>query len=125
VSKDDWQTSLEGVRNESTSGEIEIVTFGNAKFMQLNIIMQSNETVTALGSSATGLTDLRTFMQYLITLAPVEINYDKTSPSTFDKIRLESTTDSTKGLGYKLKELYDKGLPNVFETGVMKFRVFD
>jgi hypothetical protein len=126
VSKNDWQEAAYGVRNESSSGEIEVVRFGYKKRIQLNIVFQNDNAISSPTiESGSGLTALRSFMQYAIRLMPVEINYDRSTPAVFDKIRLESTASAQDGLGYKLKELYDVGLPDVFETEVMIWRVFE
>lgn len=125
ISKDDWQEAAYGVRNESANGTIEVVRFGNIQRVQFNIVFQNDNVLNSPTiESGTGLTNLRAFMQYAIKLYPIEINYDRDTPATFDKIRLESTSSAKDGLGYKLKELYDVGLPNVFETEPMIWRVF-
>jgi hypothetical protein len=125
VGKDDWQEVSDGVKNQSSSGAIEIVKFGLIQYVGFKIIYQSNVNLNSpvITANASGLTQLRTFMQYITTIAPIEINYDKATPATYDQIRLETTSENKSGLGYKLKELYDIGLCNVFETGDLKWRV--
>jgi hypothetical protein len=38
---------------------------------------------------------------------------------------LESSPDYSDGTGYKLKELFDKNLPDIYETGILKLRIVE
>lgn len=114
--------------NKSASGAVEALSFGNEKFIDMNIKFANNY---AHGSNApirqnlTGVTNLVTFMKWLVTKAPVEFMRDESAPETFETLTLESTPDDKNGMKFKLKELYDRGLPGYFETGVLKFRVME
>jgi len=45
--------------------------------------------------------------------------------STFEKVILESTGESKDGVGFKIKEMYDQGLPGYYESGTLVFRVVE
>lgn len=126
ISSDDWQQSVDAVVNKSASGQIEVVRFGVESFVQFKIRYATNIAQPSAGpitNSSTGLTDLRTFMQYIITKAPIEYMADKDTPTTWQDLILESNPDSQTGTGYKHKELYDRGMPGYFETPILKMRV--
>lgn len=128
VSSDDEQRSVEATVIRSASGRVEVVTFGTERFVtgrmrwNTNLLQPSNGPIT---SSVTGLSDLRTFMQYITTKAKVEYMPDKDTPSTYETVILESNEENPNGSGYKLRERYDIGLPGYFDTSILKFRVIE
>ena len=95
-------------------------------FIQMNFKFVTNITQPSgsiIRNDASGVSKLITFLDYLITKAPIEFMPDENTVNTFQKVILESMADNEKGVGYRLRELYDRGLPGYFETGIMKFRV--
>lgn len=125
VDKNSYQMAVESAVLTAADGTVEVVKFGQASFYEMNIKYATDLTTDgAIIDSGTGYTDLVAFMKFIITKSPVEFMPDRNFPATFDKVMLEKTPDSDKGVGYKLKELYDKGMPGYYETGVLKFRVF-
>lgn len=128
VGPEDFQEAISGVVNQSASGDVEVVTFGELRFIEANFKYVTDIDHGAsdiIRSDASGVSKLRTFMQYLVTKAPLEFMPDEDTPGTFYSVLLESTPDDQKGLKYKLKEQYGQGLPGYFETGVLKFRVLE
>jgi len=127
VSSDDLRSSVEASINESASGELEIVTFGTRKKVEFNFKLITNILMDGLivKNNSTALGQTRLLMQYLITKSPFEMMYDEEDRNTFETLLLDSTTEDSKGTSYRLKEMYDRGLPNIFETGLMKFRVIE
>ncbi len=128
VGPEDFQDAIFGTVNQSASGAIEVVTFGQLRFIEMNLRFATDidhGASTVIRTNATGVDDLRALMQFLTSKAPLEFMPDEDDPGTFFSILLESTTDDQKGLKYKLKEQYDKGLPDYFDTGVLKFRVIE
>lgn len=127
ISSDDWQRNVDATVRKSANGTIEVVRFGIEKFVQLNIKYATDKAgdESLILSNATGVADLRTFMQYLITKKPIEFMPDRDSPATFETLILESTQQDSNGLQYRLREMYDRGLPGYFETGPLKFRVVE
>lgn len=128
IDPEDWQQAADASINKTASGRVEIIKFGTEKFFQFNINFATDIEQPCNGpilNNPTGLDDLRSFMQYAVTRSPLEFIPDKDLPNTFYKIILESTPDSQTGVGYKLKELYDKNLPGYFDTGVLKWRLIE
>ncbi len=128
VSPDDYQDSLFGTVNQAASGAIQVVSFGTLRFIEMDLKYVNNYDHGAsdvIRNNPTGIAELRSLMQFLVLKAPVEFMPDEDAPNTYYSVILESTPDDTKGLKYKLKELYGKGLPGYFETGTLKFRVVE
>jgi hypothetical protein len=112
--------------NESTAGEVEVVKFGNRRFMKCNIVWATDKSPTGnakIKVQASAIANLRTFMEYLCTKAPVEFMPNIAAPGTFYSLRLESTRYNKAGTGYELKEYLSKKAPGYFETELLTFRV--
>lgn len=128
VDFEDQQSAIDGVVKKATNGTVEAVKFGNQKIMDANFlfitdIAQSNDCV--LKSDSSGVDNARSFLEYATTKADLEFVPDIENPDTFFKCLLESTVESSTGTGFKLKEMYAKGLPGYFETGILKFRLIE
>jgi hypothetical protein len=119
------QKAIDGVVRKTQSGKVEAVRFGVEKIAEMNftfitnIIQPDDGPIT---SSATGYDDALAFMEYAVTKADLEFIPDENDPYTFTKCILESTPEDQNGLSFMMRELYDKGIPSYFETGVLKFR---
>lgn len=114
--------------NKAASGKVQVQKFGTEKFMQASIRFSTNIPQPSGGpilTNPSGVEDLQAFMQHLITKAPVEFMPDASVPGTFETFILESSDEGQDGIGYKLKELYDKGIPGYFDTGILKFRLIE
>ena len=122
----DWQEAVDATVNETATGEVNVTQFGIRKFIQMNIKFATNLNLgprSIVRRNPTGKEDLTRFMQYITSKAPVEFIHDENSPSTYETIVLESTPENQKGVGFKLKELYDQNFPDCYQTGLLKFRV--
>lgn len=111
--------------NESASGAIEVVSYGRVKYMECNITLQTNISQgngSVLKNDPAGETNLRNFLNYATTKAPLEFIPDIDTPGEFTDCLLEKTPESSKGVDYKVKELYSKGFAEYFESGIITFR---
>lgn len=123
VSLDDYQEFSQANINESASGKVEIFSIGTRKFLEFNIGPVTDNAVKGLFTSDSGaVAKLRSFMQFLVTKSDIEFMPDQNDRDTFNTIILESSPTSSSGTGYKLRELYGRGLVGFFETGKLKFR---
>jgi len=125
---EDNQSAVDGVVKKSANGTVEVAKFGNQKIMEINFmfitnIHQSNSCI--LKTDPAGYENARAFMEYACTKADLEFIPDAANPSVFKKVILEATEKDSNGLGFKLKEMYAKGLPGYYETGVLKFRLLE
>lgn len=127
VSKSDYQEAVDATVNESASGRIEVVKFGTREFYEFNIMFATDiaQTSGVITNDSAGVSNLRRFMQYLVKKAPFEFMPDKSSFNTYDTLILENTEENSKGVGYRLKEMYDRNLPGYYQTGRLKFRVVE
>lgn len=128
VSPEDLQKAISPSVNKSASGEVEVVRFGVEKFYEFNIMFITNIDQGNLGPVRTNLTgeqDARLFLRFAITKRKMELMEDEDNVNTFSVVLLESTEEESKGTGYRLKEMYDKGVPGYFETGKLVFRLVE
>ncbi len=127
IPPENFKRSVQATVNESASGLVEIVRFGNVRFLQLNIMYITDLEMDGkvIRHNPSGVDNANAFMDYITGVAPIEFMPDVSDRATFNTIQLESTPQSKDGIDYTLKELYDKGLPNIFETGKLVFRVID
>lgn len=108
--------------NESASGLVEVVSFGQNNYMECNITYITN--IIGQGvikNNANGVSDLRKFMLYAIQKKPLEFIPDIDGVS-FNSCLLESTQANRNGTGFQLYELYGRGLANYYETKKIRFR---
>lgn len=128
VGPDDSKKAIYGTVNQSASGVVEVVTFGSLSFIEMNLMYVTDidhGSSTVIRSDSSGVDKLRALMAHLTSKAPLEFMEDEDDANTFYSVMLESTPEDGKGLDSKLKEQYGKGLPNYFETGLLKFRVLE
>ena len=120
-----WTGAALATVNKAASGRVEVIKFGNESFMQANITYitdtpQNDENI--IKSNVNGVDDVLAFLNYGITKGPMEFIPDISDPSDFYNVIFETTSDSKDGVSFRLNEMYDKGLPGFYETGVIKFR---
>lgn len=123
VSFDDTEESVQSKVNESSSGELEVVSYGIRNFMECNIKYATD--ILGQGfieNNATGVQDLRLFMQYITKKRPIEFIQDKANFNDYVACVLESTARKSDGTGFQLRELYAEKLANYYESGKLVFR---
>lgn len=126
VPKEASKQAIDATINQSSDGAIvQVVKFGIAQYIEANLMYATSRGMAGsiIRDNDTGYEDLVDFMDFLITKAPVEFMEDEGDADNFVKVILDKTPDSDKGVGYRLKEMYDKNLPDFWQTGVLKFRV--
>lgn len=126
VAPGDQEGVAYGTVNKSASGQIEMVSYGSEQIVEFNLTFVNdydNGVTQIVRTNLNGVSDLRELMRFLTGKKPFEFMPDENNPNNFYRLILESTPDDSKGLKFKLKELYSKNLPGYFETGVLKCRV--
>lgn len=109
----------------SSAGEVEVVRFGDQRFLQCNIRFATDIPQPGAGpieNNPSGVADLRQFMEFITEKRKIEYMADRSNPETFEKLRLEATPEGDSGTSFRLKELYNQGAPGYFDTGVLRFR---
>jgi hypothetical protein len=126
VSSAHFQKARNATVLQSASGDAtEIFKYGDDAFFKFNFKWITDTQMadyTPIRWRPTGVADLVTFMDYLITKAPIEFMPDEDDTATYYKLVLESTPEEKTGVGFQLKEYFDKGLPGFFETGILTLR---
>lgn len=126
VGLDDFQEFAEAKVNESASGVVEVFSIGQRKFLEFSIGPITDKPMRNGGlfiQNTNAVSELRNFLEYLITKGPIEFMENRDSNrDSFRTLILESTPTSSTGTGFKLRELYSRGLLGFFETGRLKFR---
>lgn len=118
--------AIDGVINKSASGKIEVIKFGNERFMEAEFTFITNliqSTGSIVRTNETGVENFIQLMEWLTEKAPVEFMIDESKPLEFQTYILESTPTDSKGLDYDLIELYDRGLADYFRIGILKFKL--
>lgn len=123
IASENWREKNDAVVNESASGIVQVVYFGDVSYIQGNIRLSTDITSTQsqIETQANGVANLRAFMNYAISKAKFEFMPDRSTPTTYYKCILESTEKSKNGVAYQLKEL--KNASGYFETGKLVMRV--
>lgn len=127
VPTDNFQKMVYPAVNKSANGMIEVIRFGTEKFLQVNIKFITNKVSdgSVIKYNPDGVSDAQDFLQFIMQKKSIEFMADVSNRNIFQTLILESTPDVTGGTGYKLKEMYDRGLPNYFETGPLQFRLVE
>ena len=126
IASEDFEESVSEAINESASGKLEVVTFGDRNFIQMNFKFLTDKLHadgSVIRNRFTGIADFRTLIKFMRTKQPFEFMPDEDTVATFQKVLLETTPSSSKGTGFKLRELFDRGLPGYFDSGILKLRV--
>ncbi len=118
--------AIDGTVNKSASGAIEVIKFGNERFMEGEFLFITNitqESISIIRTNNQGREDFIHFIEWCTEKAPIEFIKNENDPSTFQTFVLESTPTDQKGLDYDLIEMYDRGLAQYYRSGVLKFRL--
>jgi hypothetical protein len=110
--------------NESTSGALEIVTFGKRRFFEFELKYITNRPQPLGGpikNNSEGVESARAFMSFAIEKRPLEIMIDEDNKSVFETILLESTPSSGVGTSFRLVESFSDR-PDYFESGLLRWR---
>lgn len=109
---------------QSSDGTVEVVTFGDVSFMECDILFSSDLTgadTFPVEANASGVSDLRSFLDAITLKNPMEFIPDRDTPATFTKCILESTAESKQGTDYKVKEMAPSFM-GYFTSGKLVFR---
>ena len=121
-----FQKAISSTVSKTTSGDVEVVKFGIEKFYEFSIKLVTNISQGGSGfveDDPSGVENLRAFLVFCTNKSNLEFMPDRDDKNVFFKILLESTEQEKDGTGFKIKELYDSGLPGFFESGKLTFRL--
>lgn len=127
IGPEDLQEAVEATVHESAAGDLQVFRFGTNRFIEMNLTFITNRDMTGsvIRNNPTGVLEAQQLLQYATRKLRMEFMEDVADPSSFFPVILESTPQNQKGVGYRLNELYGRGLPEFFETGLLRFRVVE
>lgn len=114
------------VSKSATGDTVSVQSFGINRYMKCNIkFITNNPTSGKLRADPSGVENAIDFLDYIVNKAPIEFMENENEVSRFDKLYLESTTESQNGTQYMLREYLDRGLPEYYESGLLTFKVIN
>lgn len=129
IDKEDLQSSLSVSVNKSANGKkVEVIKFGVEKFFEFEIRFITNveqDPKSVIENNPTGLQDARLFMRFVVSKRELEFMPNRLDKATFYNLLIERTEEAKDGTGYKMQELYMKGLPGFFDSGTLKFKLIE
>ena len=111
--------------NESATGRVEIISYGNVKTMTLDFTLVNDferSKNPSIRENLTGVADLRDLMEYLIGKGEVEFMENENDVNSFDTCILDEANNGQNGTGFVINELYTQGLAGFYELKGLKFR---
>lgn len=123
ISPEDYELKESAVVSVSANGQVQTVSFGDGQRMQCNIIAATDLTGVKnqdFYENPNGVSDLRTFLKYLITKSKIEFMPDVDNRNVFYKLLLESTTADKNGIAFKIQHV-DKAM-KYYQSGLLTFR---
>ena len=121
VGRDDNLEKIDAVVNISSSGVVQVVTFGDQRYFRFEIQPITNLTLNScpdIDNNQSAVAQARQFFEYAITKAKMEFMPDRDTAATFYKVLLDSTEKSKQGTSYELQTLAF----NVYESGKVVLR---
>lgn len=112
--------SIDATKKRTITGRTEVIRYGiesrmSCEFLFITDIQQNGS--TPVRTKEGGHQAAIDFLEYAISQGEVEFMEDEAKPDAFWVYLLDSTEDESSGLGFTLKEEYDKGLPGYWRTG--------
>lgn len=121
-----WQEKIQPSVNESAAGEIEVISFGTRKWVEMNI-MYVNEIISKQTGPIAPQIDAEQntidFMVYLISKAPIEFMPNVANRSSYYTMILERTPQNGDGVGFNLAEMVSRNMAGYYMTGLLRFRL--
>ena len=123
-----FENNRQGIQtavSESANGTVEVVTFGNRQLMEMELMYITNRfrgNDSFIENNPNALAEARDFLEFAITKSDFEVMLDRNDRNTFIKILLERTRSDSKGTGYILNEMLNRGFEDYFTTGKLVFR---
>jgi hypothetical protein len=123
--KENWLEKVDASVNQSATGEVEVISFGDVRFIEFNLLFITNKPMDGkvIRNNASGVEDVRDFLEFAIKRGNLDFMPNENDPNTYTKVLLETTEASSKGIAYRLKEETSKNLPGFYQTGRLKWRV--
>lgn len=130
VDSESFQAKQDASKNIAADGKtVEVINFGIAKFIEMDIKFITSRLDIADGQlidkNDNGYEDAVAFFKDITNINEFEFMPDKSDAGTFFRCILENTPGFEDGTGYRLRELFNQNLRDVYESGVIRLRVID
>lgn len=124
VDSNNNQDAVEASINQSGNGAVEIIKFGRNYFMECSIryINDLKQDSQLFESNKNAVSEALAFLVYITDKNRIEFMPDRDNVNQYEKLILEKTSRSDKGLGFSLLEMTGQGLIGYFDTGKLTFR---
>lgn len=103
---------VNGATSISAIGDKETIVWGTMQFIEVMFMYEPE---------SKSIMEWQPFMTWAIRQLPFDFTPEITSPNLFSNVTLESTSESSKGLGYQMKEQIPD-FPFLYQTGKIKMR---
>lgn len=126
VDQEDYREFIDPAVNQSASGQVEVVRFGVNSFFEFKLKYITNLPMDnyVIRNNPNGIEDARLFLRDITKRNRFEFMPDADDSATFFKVILEQIPNSRTGTGYKLEELTNQSLRDIFEIrGTIRLRV--
>lgn len=126
VEPGEFVEKIEPTVNETASGQIESITFGDRLFTRFTLNFITNRAVGGgpIRQNLTGVDDAKRFLRFCITKAPLEFMPNSNNTGEFFKVILSDSGVGRDGTGFLLQEKTAENLPGYYDTSLLTFRVF-
>jgi hypothetical protein len=127
VPKAHAQESYDYTLNRSASGREELIRFGVDKFIEAEIRFVTNLPMdgVVIESRPNGVEKAVEFLEYITQKQRFEFVPDRATPLTFEKVIISSLPGFNDGTGFRLRELLDLNLRDIYDVGLMRMRVLE
>jgi hypothetical protein len=122
ISDEDSLVKESGTVNDTPSGLVQQISFGDGSRIEMGIHVITNKTGLKNANfveNVNGKADALDFMAYLLNKGKVEFMPDKATPSQFVKCYLESTKQDKDAKRFTLLNMK---VPDFYESGTLIFR---
>lgn len=122
TSAEDYKTKESASVVVSASGKVQTLQFGDGNRIKMNITVitdKVNLKQPVFYSNASGVSDARAFIDFLITKGTCEFMPDFATPNNYVRVLLESSKTDRNGVAIELQNM---GVPDFYETGDLTFR---
>lgn len=121
------QESYDYTLSRSVSGKEELIRFGVDKFIEAEIKFVTDLPMDGIviESRPNGVALAVQFLEYITQKQRFEFVPDRSQPTVFDKVILSSLPGSSDGTGFRLRELLDQNLRDIYDIGLMRMRVLE
>ncbi|MEN0059510.1 MAG: hypothetical protein AAGB31_11795 [Bdellovibrio sp.] len=117
-------SQIQAVKKKTITGIVEATSFGierqvSFEAMYITDIVQDPRSI--IRTKVEAVAGFLSLLDYCIRQEAIEFMEDENRPDVFEILTLASTEENQNGLGYRLIEEYDEGLPNYYRSGTLTF----